>query len=95
MVCKKCIYSDAERSALHRVWTIAEGECSNIYIFYYVFILFSAVLGLHCCMGCSLAVGEQGSSLAVAHGFSLPVEGVRSCGSRAEEHRLTCCGTRP
>ena len=31
VICKKWIYSDAEGSALHRVWTVAEGECSNIY----------------------------------------------------------------
>ena len=48
----------------------------------YVIYLFLAVLGLHCCMGFSLAVAGGGYSLVAVHVFFIVV----SC--LVAEHRL-------
>ena len=73
------------------------------FIFLLILYLFSAVLGLHCCMDFSL-VAAMGATLWLWRaGFSLwrllslqsTVSrrlGFSSCGSRALEHSLSGCG---
>ena len=93
---RKWVYPDAERRSLRRVRTIAEGQCRDLCIYFLLYICCTHCrAGLHCGMGCSRAVGEQGSSLAVARPSPCLVEGVSARGSRAAELRLTRCSTRP
>ena len=71
--------------------------------FFFFFNFFLAALGPHCCMLAFSSCGEQGllfiavrklligvASLVAEHG--LQVRGLRSCGLRALEHRLSSCG---
>ena len=93
---RKWIYPDAERRSLRRVRTIAEGKCRDLCIYFLLYICCTRCrAGLHCGMGCSRAVGEQGSALAVARPSPCLVEGVSARGSRAAERRLTRCSPRP
>ena len=93
---RKWIYPDAERRSLRRVRTIAEGKCRDLCIYFLLYICCTRCrAGLHCGMGCSRAVGEQGSALAVARPSPCLVEGVSARGARAAERRLTRCSPRP
>ena len=73
----------------------------RIYNFIFIY-LFSAVLGLRCCVGFFSAV-SGGHALVVVLGFPIGVAsllwstgsrvcGLSSCGSRALEHRFSSCG---
>ena len=65
--------------------------------------LLLAVLGLHCCMGFSLAVVSRPCSSVTVRGLLLwnmgsgasvaAACGLSSCGLQALEHRLNSCGT--
>ena len=60
-------------------------------VHFYLFIyLFLAVLGLHCCSGCSLVAESRDYSPVAAHGFLTVVPS--RCGSGALEHRLSSYG---
>ena len=73
----------------------------NLFIYY----LFLAVLGLHCCTPAFSSCGEQGLLFVAACSFSLlwllllqstgsRRAGFSSCGSQALERRLSGCGAR-
>ena len=78
----------------------------KFYLFHYsiLFIYLLAVLGLHCCMGFSLAVVSRGYSVFVVCGFLIVLAsfimdhglyGARSsvlAAPQAPEHRLSNCG---
>ena len=76
-----------------------------IILFIYLFYLFLAVLGLHCCAQAFSSCGKWGLPFVAVHGLLIAVAslvaqhgprrtGFGSCDSRALERRLSSCGTR-
>ena len=77
---------DSQATVRWLFWKSGPKRRADVLHNFYLFVLFLAVLGLHCCVGFSLAVVSCGHALLAVHGLLIAVA------SLVEGHRLSAPG---